>query len=129
MKTFYENGRFYMRTPGGQKLIVEERACKTCGKKYHCCKQSSGKYCNTKCRPKRKETPKSLFAYTIGDSIGDLKITGLSRNKYGRSVYVCQCVCGNMVDKKSSELTYQEKLHCGCKHSASWTSTLHHGKV
>jgi hypothetical protein len=61
-----------------------------------------------------------LFAYLIGEVVGHLTITGLGRNKHGRSIYICQCICGNTTHKLSWALTKKIKLHCDCKHNAGW---------
>jgi hypothetical protein len=60
-----------------------------------------------------------LLAYSIGEVVGHLTINILGCNKYGRSIYICQCICGNTT-QLSWALTKKIKLHCGCKHSAGW---------
>lgn len=52
-----------------------------------------------------------------GDVFGNLKIIKSKRSRLGNSiktVFECQCVCGNVVDIRSGFIEKRKDLSCGC---------------
>lgn len=92
--------------------------CKKCGKIYSVAKTSLVNKKSTMCRlcaNKIKENRK-IYTEIIGKTFGKLTVTGWSIDeKSGRTVYTCDCQCGNTTTAQYNELvTHKKKQSCGC---------------
>ena len=61
----------------------------------------------------------SFKKFTIGTQVGFLKIKDLGVKKDGNQFWVCECSCGQTINRTSGQLNEalkkERKSHCGCK--------------
>lgn len=64
----------------------------------------------------RKETTSTVFTKNlVGEKFGDLTVIEYKGSKKGRSLWLCECKCGNKILCTQHELTQENKKDCGCE--------------
>lgn len=59
-----------------------------------------------------------FYPYKIGQIIGDLTIIDYKKDIHKATksrVYICKCICGNIIEYNSAQFKLRKYHHCGCK--------------
>lgn len=99
---------FSIRKERGNLREIRKWKCKCiCGNEYEAFEQKlkNGNTRDCGCRVDRSR---------IGENYGRLTITGYRSNYEGRTIYECECDCGDACFVKYSDLTRGKVLSCGC---------------
>ena len=128
-KTYF--GKEFIGKKFGELLVLRETSERRGNKTVYECQCDCGNICyktSTYLRRGKKPTcGHNLREVLTGKKIGSLTVLSETekRTKYRDIIYLCQCDCGGLCEKSSSELKYKYNNphypHCGCLHRISYT--------
>ncbi|MEK2534372.1 hypothetical protein WN873_02115 [Tetragenococcus halophilus] len=104
--------------PSDGKKYYYDCECLKCGKIYqvyqNTLKNGKGKMCRACAGKERAEEQREIHQEIIGKQFGRLTVTGWTKGKKNRTVYTCDCACGNKTTVGYNELVTGKKSSCGC---------------
>ena len=95
--------------------------CLKCGEIYqvyqNTLKNGKGKMCRACATKERAEKSRVVHDEIIGKWFGRLNVTGWTTDSKNRTVYICQCKCGNKITVPYDLLINGKTSSCGCLRS------------
>lgn len=104
--------------PSDGKKYYYDCECLKCGKIYQVyqstLKNGKGKMCASCAAKERAEAQREIHQEIIGKQFGRLTVTGWTKGKKNRTMYTCDCYCGNKTTAGYTDLVTGKKSSCGC---------------
>nr|WP_231557737.1 AP2 domain-containing protein [Tetragenococcus muriaticus] len=104
--------------PSDGKKYYYDCECLKCGKIYSVyqstLKNSKGKMCRVCAAKEQAEAQRAVHQEIIGRQFGRLTVTGWTKAKNNRTMYTCNCTCGNQTTVGYTDLITGKKSSCGC---------------
>lgn len=77
---------------------------------------------------RKENSRKAVFKDLTGKKFNHLTVVEYIGQRKGRTMWRCQCDCGNEIEVDSSSLKSGNTTACGCRQSEGWYNSLTHGK-
>ncbi|MEK0176940.1 hypothetical protein WN867_07865 [Tetragenococcus halophilus] len=104
--------------PSDGKKYYYDCECLKCGRIYSVyqstLKNVKGKMCKECAAKEHAEAQREIHDEIIGNKFGRLTVIGWKIDKNNRTVYTCNCTCGNKTTVGYTDLVTGKKSSCGC---------------
>lgn len=78
---------------------------------------------------RKENSRKAVFKDLTGQKFNHLTVIEYIGQRKGRTMWRCQCDCGNEIEVDSSSLKSGNTTACGCRQSIGWGNGKTHGKI